>query len=190
MPEVEHWTFGALPVQGRVAFNFGAPGDRRHADGTLWWASPPKVAPGYVEHAPVLTVPDNPREFYHHSSRMQADHQLNWVAASGLIGIEKLRVPLAGIAPDKWLQVRLYFTEPEHTAAGKRVFGIRAGKRTVVADLDIFQQSGGQFRLLVQECCLPPPADGKHLELHFTAVSGEPIICGISLAESAPPPDP
>ena len=40
MPDVEMWTFNSIPSSGkrvlRLGINFGAPGDRKADDGTLW----------------------------------------------------------------------------------------------------------------------------------------------------------
>src|SRR5262249_43241837 len=70
MPENEMWTyFGYQSVTGpvrRVGINFGAPGNRKAADGTLWLEHPRAGGPSY--RLPVTTVPENPELFRRHPS--------------------------------------------------------------------------------------------------------------------------
>ena len=68
MPEVEYWTYGAVPEPGRIGINLGAPGDRRAESGTLWLEHP--VVGGPSPPVPVSVRLKNPRYFLHHASRI------------------------------------------------------------------------------------------------------------------------
>ncbi|MDB4676771.1 PQQ-binding-like beta-propeller repeat protein [bacterium] len=97
MPDVDVWSvdeFAAKMTSGetveRLGVNFGAPGDRRHHDGTLWveypvvaGASPPIA----VEWNPEVSVSRR------HSSR-HGENGYSWVFASGLKNVTNLRLRL------------------------------------------------------------------------------------------------
>ncbi len=95
MPEsFEQWTaWGDLaqdgPVQ-RAGINFGAPGDRMSADGTLWleW---PKVG-GSSPDVRVHVSPPDVQPFYRHSLWMNGGQGAPWLFASGIKGVQSLRI--------------------------------------------------------------------------------------------------
>lgn len=186
MPDVEYWTFGGIPAPGRAGFNFGAPGDRRAEDGTLWRETPCAALPRYGGQTLVATVPETPRRFYHHVSRMRDQGPLRrweWVAASGLIGVRRARVPLDGVDESKELVVRLVFCEPEHTEPGRRVFGVALDGKELLKNLDVVKEAGGPFRAVVREF-RGIRARGGALELTFSGSRGEPLICGVELIQA------
>lgn len=90
MPEVELWAYSQFGLDGeegqriqRVGINFGAPGDRRAPDGTLWLEHPSTdegISPGLG-----IEINGNPAWFRRHSSQT-SDTDLPWVTASGLNG--------------------------------------------------------------------------------------------------------
>jgi outer membrane protein assembly factor BamB len=96
MPAVELWTFNVVNVDGRpvrqAGLNFGAPGDRRAADGTLWLD-----VPSVGGTSPNLDVTLDAKAFtYHrvHSSAVEGPAGLEWVAASALEGDGSIAVKL------------------------------------------------------------------------------------------------
>jgi outer membrane protein assembly factor BamB len=96
MPDVEMWTNNELTFRGgvirRVGLNFGAAGDRRAADGTLWLEHPSKAG-----KSPKLDVriTGEPEYFQHAASRISAAGAgYNWVASSGLKGAVEISVTL------------------------------------------------------------------------------------------------
>ena len=184
MPDVEYWTFGAAAVTGRAGFNFGAPGDRRSADGTLWRETPNAILPKYGGRTPVATVPETPRRFYHHSSRMNAADPWKWIGASGLAGIRSAKLPLDDVDPTRELTVRLYFCEPGPAKPAGRVFSVSLDGRQVIRDLDVIAEAGGPFRTLVKEFPNVRPRRRDAIELTFTAGVGEPLICGAELIQT------
>ncbi len=90
MPQVEMWTFQPSSWNGRrverIGINFGAPGDRRAADGTLW-IDYPSVG-GRSPDVPIQVDGNDPQYFRRHASSL-GDGQLAWVAASGVTGAER-----------------------------------------------------------------------------------------------------
>ena len=125
MPEAESWTFGNEDFfdepQKVMAINMGGPGDRRDKEGNLWFDFPSVGGPGPTLN--IETEPAKPERFIQHTSLVQKDDLdwlgvPNWVGASGLIGVRKVR-----------LQVEL----PETKSVGNRVtvklvFGLPPGE--------------------------------------------------------------
>ncbi|MHB8956556.1 MAG: outer membrane protein assembly factor BamB family protein [Pirellulaceae bacterium] len=97
MPEVETWTFNAIPsgnkrVQ-RLGINFAAPGDRKDADGTLWLDYPSVGGPS--PDVP-LTLTGDSLEFVRDHASLIASDMLPWVLASGVRGARHIQIRLAG----------------------------------------------------------------------------------------------
>ncbi len=116
MPEVETWTFNAIRSSGqrvrRLGINFGAPGDRKDADGTLWLDFPSVGGPS--PDVP-LTITGDALEFVREHSALVASDQLPWVFASGVRGARHVSIRLAsrdesGDAEARY-QVRLYLRD-------------------------------------------------------------------------------
>ena len=88
MPGNEFWTFNrrkiAVAEMKRFGLNFGAPGDRRSAEGTLWLDYPSRGGPS--PKVSVTVSPNDVRWFCRHSSVMKGAG-LKWVGASGGEGI-------------------------------------------------------------------------------------------------------
>lgn len=150
MPEAEMWTsFGVKEVKGsikRLGLNFGAPGDRKASDGTLW-IEHPSVA-GLSPVVQVSAAPADVAYFRRHSSVVPDKH--GWITSSGAKGLKELRVKLTNGETEKYT-VRLYFAEPEDVKAKQRLFDVELQGRLVAKTLDIVEEAGGRFRTLVKE---------------------------------------
>jgi outer membrane protein assembly factor BamB len=153
VPEVETWAFnrfdaGTEPVK-RVGINFGAPGDRRADDGTLWLDYPSVGGPS--PDIPVRIVPEEPEWFRRHSSRIEGE-SLKWVGASGAKGIRSVTLTLApGAETERSYTVRLYFVEPDDLSAGERVFDVAIQGQPVLAGFDVLKEAGARLRTVVRE---------------------------------------
>jgi outer membrane protein assembly factor BamB len=153
MPEVEMWTYfgsrgGKGPVR-RVGINFGAPGDRRAEDGTLWIEYP--STGGLSPVVPITTQPARPEYIRHHSSLIEGEGP-KWVAASAVKGLNLLTLDLGGRArTERRFTVRLYFAELEAERLGERVFDVALQGETVLKGFDILREAGGRNRSLVKE---------------------------------------
>ena len=179
---------GATPVR-HLAVNFGAPGDRRAADGTLWLSFPrPMITERLVLDLKIQTqmlkggafLPGN-ADFAKFEGTADP-----WLYASGAAGLTSCVIPLdaAGAAPAKYT-VRLLFAESENTKAGARVFDVKLQGKTVLPALDIFKAAGGAGRALVKEVKDVEAGESLTLELvpqgTPTAPAAMPVINGIEI---------
>ncbi|HBL44227.1 MAG TPA: hypothetical protein DDZ90_12620 [Planctomycetaceae bacterium] len=186
MPEThEQWmVWGKSDVQQvhRVGLNFGAPGDRMTDKGTLWLDIPSVGGP-----SPELDLQVSPisvKPFYEHSLWIEGGRGWPWVGASGITGVREIR--LNQIKAGDYT-VRLYFREPQFSSTGQRVFDISLNGKPLISQFDIFQETKSSQKILVREFS-QIHLDQK-LNLTFTALTGEPLICGLELIEQSLPVD-
>jgi outer membrane protein assembly factor BamB len=102
MPDIDVWTvhptakstkpFSAIES---LAVNFGAPGDRRDRDGTLWIEYPSLAADA---HPIEISMNADAKPFQHHSSRLNGIDR-SWLYSSGIENVRELRIKLMTIAP-------------------------------------------------------------------------------------------
>jgi hypothetical protein len=179
------WSYSALKLDEqlkeqdveRVGVNLGAPGDRLSPDGTLW-LDHPNVG-GSSPPLAIQVSSKNPRYFRQHSSLVEAD-QLPWVASSGVVGVDSLRIPLSGDDSHvRRFTVRLHFLEPDDVNVGERIFDVQLQAEPVLKDLDVLAEAGGPRRTVVKEFTGIEAKDA--LLLDFTAKAGRPLICGVEI---------
>ena len=188
VPDVDLWTYNALQspksASRRFGINLGAPGDRLATDGTLWMEFPKTGDPS--ASLEVQVQGETPKWFRHHSSKVSGG-RLNWVAASGVEGLSKVRVTLPGLElPQRRYQVNLFFLEPETGQTGRRIFDVAIQGREVLKDLDVARQAGGPQRSLERQFTGVVAKD--HIEVSFRAKRGLPLICAVEvIAESEAP---
>lgn len=215
MPEVEVWTFQALPAMGRpverLGLNFGAPGDRLGPDGTLWLDCPsgggpspdPKVEIALEGLAIVTRHPTAIRE-----------GDLAWVGSSAVFGTGEIAVRLrpekeptqkgGGAATELPEQpgtpetpgmpgaytVRLVFAEIEGLAPGERVFDVALQGETRLEQLDIASETGGANRTLIREFRDVAPLEG-FLRIGLRGSTARPpLLCGVQVVAQAAPRGP
>lgn len=187
MPEVETWTFNPIGSGGgdirRLGLNFGAPGDRKAENGTLWLDYPSNggASPGVS----VKIEPEKPKWFSRHSSRIQKG-VLRWVEASGAKGVRDIRVKMVSSKgkkndAEKRYTVRLHFAEPERIEAGKRVFDIVVEGETIFEDFDIVKETGGANIGVVKEFTALSSSGNVDISLKPKANSLETVVCGIEI---------
>jgi len=153
MPEAEMWTyFGAKRGKGLIrcaGINFGAPGDRRAEDGTLWIEYP--STGGLSPAVPVTILPAKPEYIRRHSSQIEGEGP-KWVAASAVKGLNLLALELSETpVAERRFTVRLHFAELEAERPGERVFDVAVQGETVLKGFDILKEAGGRNRSLVKE---------------------------------------
>lgn len=124
MPEMELWAysqFGLDATNGdrveRVGINFGAPGDRRAEDGTMWLEYP--SVGGDSPGLPITVTGKGTNYFRRHASQMSGAG-LPWVMASGLRDCETIT-----ITPEI---VRPTLTKPPRSKEDDEDEGKTAGK--------------------------------------------------------------
>lgn len=92
MADVEMWTYSQFGLDGehgdrvlRAGINFGAPGNRRATDGTLWLEHP-HAGDGNAPQIGVEGLAESATYFRRHSSQAGSGTSPPWIAASGLTG--------------------------------------------------------------------------------------------------------
>ncbi len=184
MPQAEMWTFsayerGSEPVQ-RVGINFGAPGDRRGENGTLWLEYPHAGGPSPELDVALKGGAGRPLRF--HASCIQGGNP-KWVAASALSDLTGVTITLnESAAIEREHTIRLYFAELEDLGPGGRVFSVSLQGERVLDAFDIVKEAGGQNRCVTKQF--------KHivlksaLEVLLTPAEGSeagPLLCGIEV---------
>ena len=183
MPDVESWTFNNLKLDEkdtikRLGLNFGAPGDRKSDDGTLWLEYP--FVGGPSPNVEIKAKPAAPRWFARHSSRIEhGEHP--WISASGVEGLDTLSVRLTRETQSRRrYTVSLHFAEPQAVAPGDRVFSVALQGKTVLDKLDVAAQAQGSNRTIVKRIAHVSVTDV--LTLRLIPHSGKPpILCGLEV---------
>jgi hypothetical protein len=191
MPEVETWTFNSMePSKAgiqRVGVNFGAPGDRKADNGTLWLDYP--SLGGKSPALDVKITPKKPIWFRRHSALLQGGN-LKWVEASGAKGITSVSVRIASGKSNsargrnnagKTYTVRLHFIEPDNIEPGRRVFDVALQGKTVLEDFDIIKETLSPDVGLMKEFTQVNISDALTVSLTAAAGDFETIICGIEI---------
>ena len=194
MPEVDVWsTYPEAELKGpvrRLGLNFGASGDRRAEDGTLWIEYP--VVAGASPDIGVKVTPESGaglRYINHHSSHMQGAGP-NWIGASCAEGITRVDLTLAeGGAPETPCTVRLVFGEPGELPEGQRVFSVLIQGEEVLKDFDPVREAGGPRRTVVREFRKISVRDALRVEFlpAQSAPLPEPVLCGLEVIAENPP---
>jgi SH3-like domain-containing protein len=135
------------PVR-HMAINFGAPGDMRDRDGTVWFGYPrPSTSVGQGSFrnygikfnlAEAGNIEVSQRDW---RDVKFAGTDKPWVFTSGLKGVTKFSVPLLGKGAKANYTVRLGFTPLAGDAAGSRVFDVRLQGKTVLQNFDVVKSA-------------------------------------------------
>ena len=183
-PTTEMWTYNAFDSGkgriNRVGLNFGAPGDRRGDDGTLWLDYP--SVGGKSPEVAVVTEPAEPRWYRYHSLRMSGDGPA-WVVASGVEGLRRVRVTVEdGAKKALPCTVRLYFAEPGAAEKGGRVFDVALQGKPVLTGFDVVGEAGGAMRGVVKE--FKGVGIKDTLEIALEPKGGlESVLCGVEIVQ-------
>jgi hypothetical protein len=178
MPEIEQWTFSSLAAApDQFAVNLGAPGDHRGPDGSMWYDQP--SVGGSSPELPIKISGDAVRTVRHHSSRITPlGDAFNWVASSGVVGIETIEQELA-VNPQGSYTVRLTFAELEDIAPGERIVDVSIQGQTVLEGFDIAAEAGGSLRGVVKEFT-GVTGDAK-IQIRFRNIRGEATLSGLQI---------
>lgn len=191
-PTFEQWTsWGKVPADSlagkieRIGVNFGAPGDRKTDDGTLWLDYPSVGGPS--PEIAVRTEPATPEVYYHHSVWIEGGEGWPWVAASGCKGLRTVTV--SGLKTGTYV-VRLVFAEPDAAATrGARRFDVRVQDRVALENYDVFADTGGPMRVATKTIPKVAVNDGS-LTVALTARQGDTIISGLEIIREGLAMDP
>ncbi|MEQ1828923.1 MAG: PQQ-binding-like beta-propeller repeat protein [Pirellula sp.] len=180
MPEThEQWSsWGDGPIEissiERIGVNFGAPGDRKTRDGTLWLDYPSVGGPS--PKIRIETIPENPTYHYRHSNWMKGGAGWPWVAASCVEGLEMLK--LLDMKPGKYT-VRLYFAENAQLQPGARVQNIYINGDVVLSDFDILAEAKKSMSGIVRQ--IEGVMIKETFSLRLQSIVGKSLISGFEL---------
>jgi len=134
----------AIKPVSHLAINFGAPGDMRDRDGTVWFGYPrPNTSVGqggFRNYGVKFSLGEAGAV-----GRVQHDWRgVNfkgtdkpWLFTSGLTGLTRLKVPLLENAAKGIYTVRMGFTPLAGETEGNRVFDVKLQGKTVLANFDV-----------------------------------------------------
>jgi len=171
----------------RVGINFGAPGDRRAGNGTLWLEWPPNEGPSPEIQLEMLPV--EARIYTHDPSWVKAGG-FDWITASGALGVSEINLRLADeveedeTPPERSYCVSLYFAEPEDLKPGDRRFDVEIQGQTILKGFDIAREAGGSGKTVVRTFPGIRVADQLKIRLipaQDTRIA-EPLVCGLEVA--------
>jgi len=188
MPWMTYWTNSNYKWSGKqikqLGLNLNAPGDRTSDGNTLWLEFP------YVAGAsPEVPVKIDTIDYYEIRKDPISITSKNtpWISSSSIGGIRSMEITLSkeSIAEEAYYSVHLYFSEPEKTAKGERVFDIIIQGRKVLENLDIISESGKKDRELVKS--FSGILAGKTLKIEMDPNKGNTILSGIEIVQESTP---
>ena len=208
MPEVEMWTFNRVRSSNasitQVGINFGAPGDRQAANGTLWLDYPSQG--GSSPDPNVTILPKTVHWFRKHTARV-THGPIKWVEASGVLGARSIQIEVADPAPassgltdpmqceqanrhGRRYTVHLHFMEPEYQKPGQRVFDVGLQGQTVLEELDILAETQSPHIGMTKTFSDIAIQDRLTIALSPTTPGAETILCGIEIILNKPATQP
>ena len=184
MPETHEqwacWGPGQPKQIQRIGINFGAPGDRKTREGTLWLDFPSVGGPSPELDATAL--PQEAAYHYRHSVWMRPGECWPWVVSSGVEGLSSF--VLRDLKPGRYL-VRLFFADSEGAIAGTRIQTVDVQGRTVLRDFDISSTGGGGLRGVAPEFSDVVVDQNGTFEIKLTSTRGKTLISGLELIRAA-----
>ena len=182
MPETyEQWSsWGDTPVEPasivRIGLNFGAPGDRKTRDGTLWLDYPSVGGPS--PKIKVVTKPANPHFHYRHSNWIKGGEAWPWIAASAVEGLEELT--LHDLKPGRYI-VRLHFAELATESSPDRLQAVSLQGQAVLTDFNIRSEAKGTMIGIVREFSDVNVGGTLRLTLHASNPNQQTLISGLEM---------
>ncbi len=150
------------PVK-HLAINFGAPGDMKDENGTLWLAYPNPKTVYSQNHFANYGIKFDLNEtilkdmgFFRHDFkgiRIEGTDK-PWLFTSGCLGLLRCEIPVRDKQPNEQpglYTVRLGFRAGDSDKPGGRVFDIKLQNRVVSTDFDIARVSDGTDKAVIQE---------------------------------------
>ena len=154
-----------------IAINFGAPGDRRSDDGTMWVDYPSVGGKSPKRKIKTRPAEDKLKTFRVHSSLVANED--DWISGSGVVGIKEIELSVESQKP---LKIVLYFCEP--TASKSRSFRIDVNGKTVDPKFDVALAAGGRHRGVTRTFAVTP--DSKKVRINFSG-DREAIVSGLKV---------
>ena len=141
-----------------LAINFGAPGDMRAKDGTVWFSYPrPNTKEGRNAFANYgikfnLNEKGEPEVVQRDwVGKKFAGTNKPWLYTSGLKGLTKIKVPLLEKGQKGKYTVNLGFAKLPEDIEGSRIFDIKIQGETVHESLDIAKVAGDFEKVVIHK---------------------------------------
>ncbi|KKL72779.1 hypothetical protein LCGC14_2081490, partial [marine sediment metagenome] len=169
------------PVQ-RLAVNFGAPGDRKDANGQLWLGYPRPRRGRLVYPLSLRPTMAEGGRFVAGNADFAgpAGTADRWIYPSAAVGMKQCDIQLIGPggAPRKYT-VRLHFADAADAKPRRRVFSVSLQGKTVLKNFDIAQAAGGAGKVVVKQF---PGIDVKDvLTIDLSASKGMTLLSGVEI---------
>jgi hypothetical protein len=180
------WTIysavGAQTPVKNLAVNLGAPGDRKDANGTVWFSYPRRTA--YQETSLDVKLDLKPQFAAGGGFRSVSETSLNdsdgaapWLCSSWAEGLTSLTLPLLGKDdPPATYRVRLYVAEMRPDAPAPAVFDVKLQGETTFRDIAPKALDGGPAVFEVGGVAV-----GGDLVIELSAKSGTPVLNAIEV---------
>jgi outer membrane protein assembly factor BamB len=181
---------GSLTPVKHLAVNFGAPGDRRDARGTVWLTFPrpkPYRETGLESKLKmdVTLAEGGGYDAANEDTTPIAGTETPWLFTSRVRGLTECAIPLRGPDDEPALyDVTLYFTDAEYDAAGKRIFEVKLQGSVAAPNLDVAAESGGIRRALVRRIRGVRVVDQLTIELMSKTPDAAPLLNAIEITLS------
>ncbi len=184
MPWMSYWTNSNYTWSGsrikNLGINLNAPGDRTSSDNILWLEYPNVggTSPG-IE----ITLDSvNYFEIRKDPISIQSE-KTPWISASSIVGIRSIKIALSKeiSVPVASYRINLYFSEPDHTKSGERVFNVNIQNNQVLDRFDIVGEAGQNDKEVIKS--FTGISVGKELEIDLIPVSGNTLLSGIEIIQ-------
>jgi outer membrane protein assembly factor BamB len=153
-------TKGAMTPVSHLALNFGAPGDMRDDNGTLWFGYPrPNTSIGQGSFRNYGVKFDLKERLLAGMGVVQRDFRnvtiegstRPWLFTSALAGLQECTVPLLdGEAPGKFT-VRIGFVAAQDDKPGRKVFDLKLNGQQVLTTFDPLREAGRAGKAVIKE---------------------------------------
>ena len=217
IPDVELWSVYPdvnskldLRTADVLNVNFGAPGDRRASDGSLWIEYPNESGDPLS-----MSVEFNPEAklFRHHSSRYM-DAELPWLVSSGVEGVSKIKIslnppiavenkevgkddknatsvtettvvkePRPPLAPRVY-DVELLLSVPKSKELASKSYNVTIEGQS--KSEEVFVDNPVESKASVQTCVIRSVSIGDELAITISGESLSPTVCGMRLLRVLP----
>lgn len=134
-------THGAMTPVKHLAINLGAPGDRKDANGTVWFGYPrPGTSYGVKFNLHEKVLPEMGFFASDIRNKQLKNTGRPWLFQSGCLGLAECQIPLIddvwGEKPARYT-VRLGFLPPAGDRPGQRLFDLKIQDQPVLSGLDL-----------------------------------------------------
>jgi outer membrane protein assembly factor BamB len=169
------------PVES-MRINFGAPGDRKDADGNVWLSYPRRKA--YQETSLDIALDlkaefiDEVRYAALNEAEIPAETKIAWLYSSAADGLKKFSLPLLGSEDNPAnYQTRLHFGS--NNATNAVVFDVIVQGKLAFQDVTLDSSTTREFKPIILK--IPSVAVNDKLEIELVAKKGKPQICAVEV---------